>query len=321
MKKKVLLLSMCFLALLTAGCQEKQIPKLENGEEIVIEIDGKKVTANELYDNLKGQYGASAAINLVDKYIADKEIEDNSDAEEYAASQIEAIQLSYKKNGGDLNADLLSSGYSSIEDYREVLTNNYKMNQVVEKYLADNLTEKEINKYYKDEISGSMTVRHILIKPTTTSGMTEDQIKTAEEEALKEAKDLIKKLDEGAKFEELAKENSDDGTASEGGLYANFTKTQVVTEFWDASIALKDGEYSKTPVKTQYGYHIILRISQEKKPSLDDALDTVKEALVEEKMKETNASLKVWAKLRKQYNINIYDTDINRIYRSTTNNY
>jgi len=146
-------------------------------------------------------------------------------------------------------------------------------------------------------------------------------LETAEEEALKEAKDLIKKLDEGAKFEELAKENSDDGTASEGGLYANFTKTQVVTEFWDASIALKDGEYSKTPVKTQYGYHIILRISQEKKPSLDDALDTVKEALVEEKMKETNASLKVWAKLRKQYNINIYDTDINRIYRSTTNNY
>lgn len=321
MKKKVLLLSLCFLALLTAGCKQKEIPKLENGEEIVVEVDGKKVTANDLYDNLKSQYGASAAINLIDKYIADKEIEDNSEAEEYAKSQVEAIKLSYKQSGGDLDSDLLSSGYSSIEEYQKVLATNYKMNQVVEKYLADNLTEKEINNYYKDEIFGSMTVRHILIKPDTTDTMTDDEKTAAEATALAKAKELIKKLDDGANFEDLAKENSDDGTASDGGLYANFTKSQVVKEFWNASVALKDGEYSKTPVKTQYGYHVILRVSQENKPKLDAVLDTVKDGLVTEKMKEDNASLIVWSKLRKQYNMNIYDDDINSIYKNTVSNY
>lgn len=321
MKKKLLLLSMCFLVLLTAGCGKKEIPKLENGEEIVVEIDGKKLTANDLYGILKDQYGTSAAINAIDEYIANKEIEDNSEALEYAKSQVEAIQLSYKQNGGDLSADLISSGYSSLDEYQQTLANNYKMNQVVKKYLNDNLTDKEINKYYKDEIFGNMTVRHILIKPATTDSMTDEQITAAEKDALNKAKDLIKKLDKGSKFEELAKENSADSTASDGGLFANFTKSQVVSEFWDASVALKDGEYSKTPVKTQYGYHIILRVSQEDKPKLDDVLDTVKKNLVSEKMSEDNASLKVWAKIRKQYNINIYDTDINSIYKSTTNNY
>ena len=110
-----------------------------------------------------------------------------------------------------------------------------------------------------------MTVRHILIKPDTDTDASDEDQEKAEEKAKKEAENIIKKLDKGEKFEDLAKKYSDDeGTKEDGGLLENFSKDSVVTEFWDASYKLKDGEYTKEPVKSEYGYHVILRVSQKK---------------------------------------------------------
>lgn len=321
--KKILIISLCCVALFVTGCKEKNIPVLEDGKEVVAEIDGKKITAEDLYKELKDQYGANLTINFIDQFIADKEIPDNKEALESAASQIEQIKLYYEQSGADLAADLLNSGYASIDEYEKVLANNYKMNQVIEKYLSSKLTDSEINNYYENEIFGEMTVRHILIKPETTDTMTTDEKTEAENKALEEAKSLITKLNnKEAKFEDLAKEFSDDGTASEGGLYAKFTKDKVVSEFWAASVALKDGEYSKTPVKTQYGYHIILRVSQAEKPTLESVKDTIKDTLVSDKLAtDETLSYKTWATIRENYGLKIYDTDIESIYNKTIKSY
>ena len=77
---------------------------------------------------------------------------------------------------------------------------------------------------------------------------------------------LIKQLNEGASFEELAKANSTDGTAANGGSLGYFAKTDVVPAFGEAAFNLKVGEYTKKPVKTDFGYHVIRVEEQRKRP-------------------------------------------------------
>lgn len=84
-----------------------------------------------------------------------------------------------------------------------------------------------------------LKARHILVK----------------EEA--QAKDLIKQLDEGADFAELAKEHSTGPSSSKGGDLGWFSPAQMVPEFSEAAQALEVGSYTKEPVKTQFGFHVI----------------------------------------------------------------
>lgn len=73
-----------------------------------------------------------------------------------------------------------------------------------------------------------------------------------------EAEDLIKKLDEGVSFEDLAQKYSKCPSSQEGGDLGSFTKGRMVPEFEEAVVALQPGEVSK-PVRTAFGYHLILR--------------------------------------------------------------
>jgi len=71
------------------------------------------------------------------------------------------------------------------------------------------------------------------------------------------AKDLIAQIDKGASFETLAKENSKDGSATDGGDLGWFSAAQMVKPFSDALQQLEVGKYTGTPVKTDFGWHII----------------------------------------------------------------
>ena len=133
------------------------------------------------------------------------------------------------------------------------------------------------------------------------------------------AKKIIKELDNGAKFTDLVKKYSDDkGSKNDGGLISNFTKDSVVSEFFEASNELKNGEYTKTPVKSEYGYHVILKVSSTKKPSLKSSLDDIKDNLVESKMKDDSTiSTSTWVKVRKKYKLSIADDKINSEYKKS----
>jgi len=73
-----------------------------------------------------------------------------------------------------------------------------------------------------------------------------------------EAKDIIKQLDEGAKFTELAKQLSTGPSGKDGGALGWFKPGDMVAAFSQAAMALTEGQYTKNPVKTQFGWHIIL---------------------------------------------------------------
>ena len=320
MKKKILGI-MCAMVLIT-GCSKS--PKLSNGEEVVASLDGKDFTANELYDAMKGQYGTSILIDMIDSYIAEKEITDQDAAKVYADSVISQYKLQYQQYGMDFNQALQSSGFASEDDFKKVIIADYNKNEVLKNYLKEKVTDKEIEKYYKDEISEQLDVKHILIIPDVPEGATDDDKKAAENKALEEAKELIKKLDKGANFDDLAKENSDDtASAKNGGAINNVTKEGYVAEFYNAAYNLKEGEYTKVPVKSEYGYHIIYLVKKGEKESLENLKDVITNTLVENKINnDTDGSLKntSWDKIRSKYKMNIVDTKIKGVYESSISN-
>jgi peptidyl-prolyl cis-trans isomerase C len=91
------------------------------------------------------------------------------------------------------------------------------------------------------------------------------------------ATQLIGRLDSGADFEELAKENSTGPSGPNGGDLGWFTSERMVKPFVDAVAALADGAYTKTPVQTQFGWHVILR--EESRPSVPPTLESVREGI------------------------------------------
>lgn len=96
-----------------------------------------------------------------------------------------------------------------------------------------------------------------------------------------EAEKIIDKLNKGAKFDALAEKDSIDPGAKNGGELGWFTKDEMVKPFADAAFALKPGTYTKTPVHSQFGWHIIKSQGKRQKPvpKFDDVKDQIQQKL------------------------------------------
>ena len=235
MKKKLVIITSCFLMLLTTACGSN--PKLENGEEVIASVDGKEITADELYNDLKSSYGYDSLLNMIDLYIAEKEIETTKELEQYTQEVVDY----YKQYAEMLQVDFETflatyvglPNISTEEEFYDYVMKDRKLTLVIERQIKESFTDKDIEKYYNENYSERLTVRHILIE-------IEESDKDGEK-ALKQAKDLIKKLEKAdkdkveKKFIELAEEYSDDSSYSNGGLIEDFMSSTVVKEFWEAS--------------------------------------------------------------------------------------
>lgn len=91
------------------------------------------------------------------------------------------------------------------------------------------------------------------------------------------AEALIARLKAGADFAKLARENSKDGSAKQGGDLGWFSPQSMVKPFADATMALKEGAITETPVQTQFGWHVI-QLEATRKPPVP-TLDEVKDRL------------------------------------------
>lgn len=321
--KKYLGLILCGTIVLT-GCSK--IPKLENGQEVVVDVDGKQFTAEEFYASMRDVYGTTALVNMVDDYIVSQEL--SEDMKKSAETSASAQFKSYKSSLGDnFQAFLSNYGYTNESDFENDIIENEKRQAVLEKYVGETISEDEINKYYDENIYGEMTVRHILIIPEVDDDMSDDEKNTAKEEALAQAKLLINQLSESEDlendFSELAKTESDDiGSASEGGLISNFTnESGLVEEFFEASDKLEVGKMTSEPVETEFGYHIIYKVSQNEKPALDTVKDKIVSTLTSEALEADNANYIYWSGLREKYNMNIYDSEIKSNYNAIISQY
>ena len=299
MKKKILVLCMCLI--LTSGCG-KQIPKLKNGEEAVVTINEKnKISVDELYEKIKTDHALETLISMIDKNILEDKYKDKlNDATTYAESTMKSLEEQYKEKLEQMIS--YYTGYATKEAYQESLYLSYLQNLATEDYAKNEVTDKEIKKY---------------------DSMSDDEKKAKENEALEKAKKIIEELkkadDVKAKFTELAKsESKDESTAKNGGSlgYVNYgTLSGDYDSLIDAAVKLKNNEYSTTAIKTSLGYHIILKTNQKDKSKLDDIKDTIIEKIANEKTtNDSTMAVKAMQQLRKDYNVEIQDTELKEQY-------
>lgn len=113
----------------------------------------------------------------------------------------------------------------------------------------------------------------------------------------KEAKDIIAQLNKGAKFEKLASKSLDKGSAARGGELGFNTPTAYVPPFAKALTSLKKGETTKTPVQTQFGWHVIQLIDVKPAPTFDDVKKNLVPSVQQEQLRKFIDDLRAKAKI------------------------
>ncbi len=145
-------------------------------------------------------------------------------------------------------------------------------NMYFQKNVVEAITDEELKARFDKETAGlppekEIKARHILLK-------TEE-----------DAKAVIAELDAGGKFEEVAKAKSTGPSGPAGGDLGFFGKGQMVPEFEAATFALETGKYTKVPVKTQFGFHVILKEEERDKPlpEFEAVKDQIRQLVLREK--------------------------------------
>ncbi len=324
MKKKIILVMVCLLAL--CGCGK--IPKLQDGKEAVVTFkkDDKEfmLSAEDLYKELKDSYGLDATVNLIDKYILEQEFADYIEtAQQNAEYYLDALRESYDTEEDLLNDIKKYTSFQTIEAYQASLYLSFMQSHAVTEYAKSLVTDEEIQKYYDQDAKEDVEIYQILITPDVTDSMTSDEKAAKEEEAKNLAKDIIKQLDEAENkletFKSLVKEHSDDEASKEkdGNLgYVNYNDLdEEYDELLDAVYKLQNGEYSKEVITTELGYHVIYRNASKEKDALEDIKDDIIETLGNQKIANDSTMSTTGLKYyRDLYNMDIIDSEIDRQY-------
>ncbi len=265
-------------------------------------VAGKKISAKTIYDKVKLTEGLTLMMTEVDKAILNDMYTLTEKEEEQAKKQADNYIDYYTANGYTEQEFLEGIGFSTYDEFLEDIKASIKTNKYLYDYLEKQLEPGEIEKYYnenKDEIE-TYDSEHILVK------ITDD---VTDQEALTLANEIIGKLNEGKTFNEIVEEYKDKIVHEELGFQGK--NASLEQSYIDELVALKDGEYSKTPIKTSYGYHIVHRLATS---TLEDLRETIIEILSTDFISENSNFKKAFVELRKENNLTIYDKELKKQY-------
>lgn len=224
----------------------------------------------------------------------DKQVQEQIDSFNESIKDDTEYQAEIKKMGIDDN-------FLKFQFARDLANSNLQ-----KKFEEDTkISESEMKKYYdenKDSFyTDTVTASHILLKTQDDEGKELSDEK--KKEAKKKAEEALAKVKAGEDFAEVAKEYSQDSSASNGGELGTFGRGQMVTEFEDAAFGMKAGEISDI-VETQYGYHIIKVTDRvDKQESYDDVKDQIKSTLASQEYTEYVEKLKSDSKIEEKEDI------------------
>ncbi|MCO5145570.1 MAG: peptidylprolyl isomerase [Aquamicrobium sp.] len=199
---------------------------LAQGEAVVATINGEPVTETDL----------SIAMTDLNEQFAQLPDDQRRAAALSAIIEIRLLAAEAEKAG-------LADGDEFVR--RMTLLRQRALHSAfIDKEVAGAVTDEAVRARYDKQVAETPPVneiraRHIIV------------------ETREEAEAIIKELEAGGDFEALAKEKSKDGAAAQGGDLGYFTEGRMVPEFEQAAFALNVGDYSKEPVQTQFGWHVI----------------------------------------------------------------
>lgn len=287
-----------------------RIATLKDGTQPVAEIDNYTVTADDLYEDMKELYSISSLLDKIDNKILEEKYPEDDDMNDEIKEQAESYYKAYEQYYQmDKETFLSNNGFGSEKAFLDYLKLQYRRNTYAKDYIKTLISDKDIEKYYDDKVYGDINTKHILVKVDSSAS---DEDKQKAEDL---AKEIISKLNDGKSFDEVKDEYKDQITYEELG-YKSYN-ANLESAYMEAMQKLDNNSYSKEPVKTSYGYHVIYRIDQKDKPTLDDVKDEIIDSLVSEKQSsDKNISYIALDKMREEAGLKFSDTVLEKKYNA-----
>ena len=268
MSMKVITGALVALCIAMPAQAAKTKAKAAQTDLVVATVDGNNITLSEI-ESVRASNPKLSALPLESVYepLLDNIIDLNVVA---AAATAEKVQNTpeFKKMTKEFEKQLLARYY--LEQQAKKNQTKEKLEALYDQFKKDNPPQEE------------MSAAHILLKTE------------------KEAQDVIQQLQKGADFAELANKVSEN-KGLEGGDLGYFSRELMVPEFSEAAFAMKEGEISKKPVKTKFGYHVIKagprRLSET--PKFEDVEQELMQMQAAQSVEETMQKLRKKAKIVK----------------------
>lgn len=257
---------------------EAAAPAAVDPNKVVATIDGKPVTESDL----------ALALASVDQQYAQLPPEQRRAAAFMAVMEIKLLAARAVAEGLDKDPDFLRR--------MAFLHDRALHSEVIDKDIGATITDADIRARYDKQISETPAVNevkaaHILVKTK------------------EEADAIIKELEGGADFAKLANEHTTDPSGkTSGGDLGYFAPGQMVPEFEKAAFALNVGDYTKEPVQSQFGWHII-KVT-DKRPQPAPAFDTMKDQMRNMVFREKYFAMV--DELRKAGKVDVTDPDLKK---------
>lgn len=294
-----------------------RIATLKDGTQNIATIKGHSYTADTLYERMKDYYSVNQLLDMIDNDILSKMYEENDEMSKEIKSNAEYYLNMYKQYYNYTEEQFLeSNGFKNYDEFLNYLRLDYRRNKYLDEYVEKNITDKEINEYYKEKVYGDINVQHILVE--TKSDDSKDGL--SDEDAKKLAEEIIEKLNNGTSWEDVQNEYKDKVTYEDLGYQS--WNANLEESFIEALKKLDNNSYSKEPVKTSYGYHVIYRLDQKDKKKLKKVKDEIIEAIsTEKKNADSNLLYKALISLREEKKIKFTDTVLKSKYESYKKQY
>lgn len=311
LKKKYIYFSVVAIVLITAavfligkynpGCKGNACDASISGEvikdidasDIVAEIDGVKITDEEFNKDIDLLFFLQGVPESYRSSISKTLLLNQTIIQDLIMD--EALKQGYKLDGEKAKKDLedsLERSGMSLSDFKEKIENKsfdyayliafYAKQELLNRFINDSVLSKvslgknDALDYYNEnkdqfKVEEQIGASHILLNTS------------------EEAEMIIKKLDDGEDFGTLAKDNSIGPSAPKEGDLGYFSRGMMVPEFEDAAFALEEvGDYTKEPVKTQFGYHVIKLTGKKEAGQMefDEVKDQIEKTLLQQKQSE-----------------------------------
>lgn len=286
-KKKLTITSIALASTIAlAACGQQSA----GAGDVVATGNSVEVTNEELTQEMKKLTGDQVLQQLILTDIFEAEVGEDRVKELQEESETSTAALIAQYGGEEQFMSVIqAAGYDEKEDYTEALYYLSLMNEAIAKSI--DIADEEVQAAY-DEYQPPIEASHILV------------------ETEEEAQTIIDELNNGGDFAELAKEHSLDATAENGGALGEVSRGQMVKEFEDAAFALGEGEVSKEPVQSEFGYHIIKVTAKPEKGSLEEEKEQLTKTLRLSKLSDPVVVQTIVSNLIEAYNIDISDEDL-----------
>jgi peptidyl-prolyl cis-trans isomerase C len=256
----------------TGGGSSANLSEPSDTSPSVATVNGNKITQNFFDQYIKAITGGKATSDL------------SADQRTQALDNLIRAQV--------VGQQAVKDGVDKVPETAallELTRLNVLQQAVAEKYLKDKKpTEQELHSEYETQVSQlskqEFHAKHILVATEPF------------------AQKVIDSLGKGAKFEDVAKKESMDSSKDNGGDLGWFTPDKMVKPFSDAVLGLKPGEYTKKPVQTQYGWHVIELVETRdlQPPNFDNVRQRLEQVVQAKKIKSYTDDLERNAKIEKK---------------------